>query len=129
MKPLHWIGSAHKAVRSFPDDVKSEVGYSLYLAQNGVKAHNANPMVGFGSSKVVEVTVDNDGNTYRAVYTVRFPKAVYALHAFQKKSNRGIKTPQHDIDLLHSRLKLAAAHHKITYETTEQKERADGQGK
>ncbi len=115
MKPLHWVGSSLKAIRSFPEDVRAEVGYSIYLAQVGDKAANAVPMLGFGSAKVLEVVIDEDGDTYRAVYTVKFRHAVYVLHAFQKKSKKGISTPKPDLDLIKDRLKAAEAHHASTY--------------
>lgn len=65
---------------------------------------------GFGSAGVLEVVEDDDGNTYRAVYTVRFKNAVYVLHCFQKKSHKGISTPKHEMDIVEGRLKLAKQH-------------------
>ena len=112
MKPLFWIGSSRNDLCEFPEDVRREAGFSLHLAQKGDKALNAVPMTGFGSAKVLEVVIDNRGNTYRAVYTVKFAKAVYVLHAFQKKSRKGIATPKPDIDLI--RRRLAAAEHDYT---------------
>ena len=110
MKELFWLGNTLKTVRSFTKDVKDEIGFALYMAQRGDKAHHTVPMVGFGSSKVVEFVVDDDGSTYRAVYTVKFADVVYVLHAFQKKSVRGAKTPRPDMDLIHKRLKNAERH-------------------
>jgi phage-related protein len=127
MKPAHFIGSSKADVSNFPDDVRQEVGFTIYLAQTGGKALNAVPMVGFGSAKVLEVMIDDDGETYRAVYTVKFARAVYVLHAFQKKSKRGDETPRRDMQLIHSRLKAAQAHYKEHYEA-ERKERANGRG-
>lgn len=123
VKPLHWVGSTQKDIRGFPDDVRSEVGYTLYLAQLGDKGINAIPMVGFGGAKVLEVVADDCGNTYRAVYTVKLGRAIYVLHAFQKKSKRGSKTPQPDINLIKSRLKAAEDHHRQNYENLDKKER------
>jgi phage-related protein len=123
MKPVHWIGSSLKDLREFPEGVRQEAGYSIFLAQKGEKALNAVPMVGFGSAKVVEVVIDNVGNTYRAVYTVKFGKAVYVLHAFQKKSRKGIATPKPDLDLIERRLKAAVQHPSATYEVATNKER------
>ena len=85
-------------------------GYALHLAQQGGKHSQAKPLKGFGSAGVLEVVENNDGNTYRAVYTVKFGDAVYVLHCFQKKSHKGIATPQHDIELIRDRLKLAQQH-------------------
>ena len=115
MKRLHWVSSSKKDVLGFPDQVRHDVGYMLWLAQLGDKGINAVPMVGFGGASVLEVVVDDHGNTYRAVYTVRFRQAVYVLHAFQKKSKRGIATPQPDIDLIRSRLKVAERHYSENY--------------
>lgn len=71
----------------------------------------ARPLKGFGAAAVLEIVEDDDGNTYRAVYTVRFSGVVYVLHAFQKKSKRGRKTPQADLKVVRSRLKLAEQHY------------------
>ena len=107
-KPLHWIGSAKKDFLEFPAPVKSEMGYALGLAQLGGKHPNAKPWTGEGPG-VLEIVEDYRGDTYRAVYTVRFADHVYVLHAFQKKSKRGIKTPQEDVRLISERLKRARA--------------------
>jgi phage-related protein len=86
------------------------MGHALYLAQINLKAPHAKPLRGFGGAGILEVVEDHDGSTYRAVYTVRFQKTVYVLHAFQKKSKRGIATTQHDIELITKRLKTAGEH-------------------
>lgn len=93
-----------------PPDVVDVFGYALHLAQQGGKHAQAKPLKGFGSAGVLEVVEDDDGNTYRAVYTVRFSSAIYVLHCFQKKSHKGIATPKRDWDLVHDRLKLAQQH-------------------
>jgi len=115
MKCVHWIGSSLKDVRAFPEDVRSEVGFSIYMAQCGDKAMNVVPLVGFCGAKVLETVIDSDKSTYRAVYTVKFESAVYVLHAFQKKSVRGIETPKPDIRLIKARLKAAEQHHAEHY--------------
>lgn len=94
------------------------MGFALYLAQVGRIHRNAKPLKGFGGGSVVEIVGDHQGDTYRAVYTVRFPTAIYVLHAFQKKSKKGIKTPQDDIELIHKRLKAAEADYKARTGTT-----------
>ena len=127
MKPLHWVGSSLKDLRNFPEEVRSEVGYSVYLAQVGDKATNAVPMLGFGSAKVLEVVIDEDGDTYRAIYTVKFRHAVYVLHAFQKKSKKGIATPKPDLDLIKTRLKAAEDHHEKHYKV-ERREKSNEHG-
>ncbi|MBW7900398.1 MAG: type II toxin-antitoxin system RelE/ParE family toxin [Rhodocyclaceae bacterium] len=105
-KPLHWVGSAKKDFLDFPKEVQSGMGYALGLAQLGGKHPNAKPWKGEGAG-VLEMVEDHRGDTYRAIYTVRFSDAVYVLHAFQKKSKTGIKTPQEDVKLVHDRLKRA----------------------
>jgi phage-related protein len=104
------MGSSLKDLRAFPDDVQDTIGYALYLAQTGARHGQAKPLKGFGGAGVLEVVEDHDGNTYRAVYTVRFPAAVYVLHAFQKKAKRGIATPKRDLELIERRLSAASEH-------------------
>lgn len=87
------------------------MGFALYLAQIGQTHGGAKPLRGFGGAGVLEVAEDHDGNTYRAVYTVRLDRAIYVLHAFQKKSRKGIKTPQGDIELVRRRLRVAEQEH------------------
>ena len=108
MKPVHWIGSSRKDLRAMPDQVQDDIGYALYLAQMGGKHADAKPLTGFKGAGVLEVVENHDGDTYRAVYTVKFANAVYVLHVFQKKSKRGIATPQADMDLIKRRLQQAA---------------------
>ena len=105
-KALHWVGSAKKDYLDFPAEVQSEMGYALGLAQMGARHPHAKPWKGDGPG-VLELVEDHRGDTYRAVYTVRFTGAVYVLHAFQKKSKTGIKTPQGDVTLIGQRLKRA----------------------
>lgn len=90
-----------------PEEVQDIFGYALYLAQIGQKHDDAKPLKGFGSAGVLEVVEDWHGDTYRAVYTVRFAAAVYVLHVFQKKARKGIETPKHEIALIRERLKAA----------------------
>jgi phage-related protein len=111
LKPLAWIGNSQKELRAFPEDVKDVMGYALHLAQAGGKHDAVKPLAGFGGAGVLEVVDDYDGDTYRAVYTVKFADRVYVLHAFQKKAKKGIKTPKQEIDLIRERLKLAEADH------------------
>ncbi len=106
-KPLHWIGSAKKDLLAMPDLLQQAFGFALYNAQIGLIHPSARPLKGFGSAGVLEVVEDCRGNTYRAVYTVRFENAVYVLHCFQKKARRGIQTPMRDMDLVRERLKEA----------------------
>ena len=105
-EPLYWVGSSKRDLLTFPEAVKDGIGTALSVAQFGGKHDAAKPWKGAGSG-VLEVVENHDGDTYRAVYTVRFPRAVYVLHCFQKKSHRGIRTPGPDVDLVLHRLRLA----------------------
>ncbi len=107
-KPLIWIGSSRSDLRRFPAKARREAGYALFLAQIGMKALKAKPLRGFGGAGVLEVAADHDGNTYRAVYTVKFTEVVFVLHAFQKKSKSGIAMPLAELSVIKQRLKVAA---------------------
>lgn len=111
IKPVIWMGSSLDDLREFPEDVREVVGYALYLAQAGSKHPDAKPLKGFKGAGVLEVVEDFNGDTYRAVYTVKFAGSVYVLHVFQKKSKQGIATPKQDIDLIKERLKRAQEHY------------------
>ena len=106
-KPLFWIKSSRKDLKAFPPAVRHAVGFALYQAQLGRKHLDAKVLKGFGGAGVLEVISDHAGDTFRMVYTVRFAGAVYALHAFQKKSKKGIKTPQFELEIVRKRLKEA----------------------
>ena len=112
IKPVDWIGASYKDFRAFPDEVQDHMGYALHLAQTGEKHDDAKPLKGFGGAGVLEIVSDHVGDTYRAVYTVKFATAVYVLHAFQKKSKTGSKTPPADMELVERRLKAAEADYK-----------------
>jgi len=109
-KPVYWVGSSKKDLKEMPEDVQDVFGYALQQAQSGKKHPDAKPLKGFGGAGVLEVVEDFDSDTYRAVYTVKFGDAVYVLHCFQKKSTKGIETPQKDIELIRNRLKAAEEH-------------------
>jgi len=117
IKRIVWIGSSLSDLRSFPDEVRDVIGYALYQAQVGRKAPSAKPLTGFGGAGVVEIVEDYRGEAYRAVYTIKFSELVYVLHAFQKKSNRGITTPKRDIELIKKRLKVAENDNKVRRES------------
>jgi len=114
-KPLEWMGNTRRVVQAFPKPVRQVVGQALYAAQIGDTHVDTKPLKGFGSAGVVEIIADHDGETFRAVYTVKFRGVVYTLHAFQKKAKKGIKTPQKDLDLIKQRLRDAAQHYKEHY--------------
>ncbi len=107
LKPVRWLGDSQDRLRGFPEDVKDDVGTALMWAQMGEKHADAKPMQGFGGASVLEIIEDHDGDTYRAVYTVRFKARIYVLHCFQKKSKKGNETPKHDVKLIKERLEQA----------------------
>lgn len=113
-KPLFWVGSAKRDLLQFPEAVKDEIGAALSVAQFGGRHPKAKPWKGIGPG-VLEVIEDHRGDTYRTVYTVRFQGAVFVLHAFQKKSPKGIKTTQRDVDLIAQRWRTAKAKHEEWY--------------
>jgi phage-related protein len=106
-KPVRWVGSSREDISDFPLDVRRRIGGALWDAQIGRKAPYAKPLKGFGDAGVLEIVDDFDGDTFRAVYTVRFARTVYVLHAFQKKSKRGVATPKAELDLISQRLMRA----------------------
>jgi phage-related protein len=113
-RPLDWVGSSKKDLLAFPEPVKDEMGNALGIAQFGGKHPAAKPWKGQGPG-VFEIVEQYDGNAYRAIYTVRFREISYVLHAFQKKSAKGIKTAQGDIDLVERRLRAAQQDYEARY--------------
>jgi phage-related protein len=110
VKPVVFVGSSQKDLRAFPAAVRRDVGVSLFDAQLGLPPHNAKPLKGM--SGVLEIRDSYDGDTCRAVYTIRLEGVLYVLHAFQKKSTSGIATPQRHIDMIKQRLRMAEDIHK-----------------
>jgi phage-related protein len=106
------MGSSREDLKAFPEQVRRDIGQALYAAQQGETDPAAKPLKGFGGANVMEIVDQHDTNTYRAVYTVKFAGRIYVLHAFQKKSKKGIATPQKDIELIRQRLAAAERHHK-----------------
>ena len=111
-RPVWWVGSSRRDLKSFPRPVQA-----LYAAQCGKEYSSVNALKGFAGRTVLEIVVPDDGNTYRAVYTVRFKEVVYVLHAFQKKSTKGVATPQREIDKVESRLKRAQEEYAVWQKT------------
>jgi len=107
LKPVTWVGTSLKDLREFPEVVQDHMGYALYVAQRGSKHQDAKVLSGFGGAGVVEIAKDHRGDTFRAVYTLRYAGSVYVLHAFQKKSRTGRETPRRDVDLIKQRLREA----------------------
>ena len=112
LKPLRWVGRSREDLRAMPADVRRNIGYALQFAQAGTKHPSAKPLRGFSGAGVLEVVEDHRGDTYRAVYTVRFSEAVYVLHAFRKKSKSGVKTPKNEMELIRLRLRRAEEEHR-----------------
>jgi phage-related protein len=110
VRPLRWVGSSRRDYQEFPSKVQDSFGFELFLAQTGQHPPSAKPLKGLGGG-IVELIDNFDGDTFRAVYTVRFESAVYVLHAFKKKSKQSIKTPRSDIELIKRRLRDAEADH------------------
>ena len=106
LRPLRWVGSSKRDYGRFPARVQDNLGFALFLVQTGQHPLAAKPLKGLGGG-VVELVEDFDGDTYRAVYTVRFSRVVYVLHAFMKKSKSGIALPRPDAELIATRLQRA----------------------
>lgn len=113
-KPLDWIGSSKRDFLGFPQAVQIDLGNALGLAQFGGKHPKAKPWKGHGPG-IFEVVEDHDGDTFRAVYTVRHREVIYVLHAFQKKSPKGIRTARTDVALIAQRLKIAQQDYETRY--------------
>ena len=107
VKPCLFVGPSRRELKAFPEEVQGSVGHALHQAQCGDEPDSAKALKGFGGRGILEIVEDFDGNTYRAVYTVRFAGLIYVLHAFQKKSKKGIATPKQTIELIKSRLRDA----------------------
>jgi len=103
-RPLFWEGSAKRDFKQFPTAVQKDMGVALFVVQLGGTPPAAKPWKGLGPG-VYELIEDHRGDTYRAAYTVRIADRVHVLHAFQKKSKSGIKTPRADVELIKRRMK------------------------
>ena len=108
IKPVRWVGSSRSDLRAFPKEARRHVGQALYAAQRGEEYPTVKALKGFAGRAVLEIVVSHAGDAYRAVYTARFRDAIYVLHAFQKKSKKGIATPRKEMELIARRLAAAA---------------------
>lgn len=106
IRPLVWMGNAKKTVKSFPEDVQKMVGDELQEIQFGGMPDSAKPFKGVGSG-VFEIAIRHNKEAYRCIQAVQLGKKIYVLHAFQKKSKRGIETPKSDVDLIKQRYRDA----------------------
>jgi phage-related protein len=111
-KPVRWVGSSLHDLRLAPENVRQEVGYALFAAQEGRTDPSAKPLKGFAGASVLEIVARERDGTWRAVYTVQFVDAIYVLHVFQKKSKRGIATPKQEIEMIKRRLAEAERDHR-----------------
>jgi phage-related protein len=107
LKPVRWVGSARSDLKRFPKPVQRHVGQALYAAQCGEEYPSVKALAGFGGRNILEIVAAHEGNAYRTVYTVCFHSAIYVLHAFQKKSRKGIATPLQELRLVKQRLAAA----------------------
>ena len=121
-KPIHFLGSSKKAIQGLPEDVKDAFGSALLDAQYGDTPAGARPFGEGLPRSVMKLAEDDDGDTYRAAYTVAFPRAVYVLHVFQKKSKSGIATPEHDKNVIRTRLTYAEEHYAQVYGRPEKRD-------
>jgi phage-related protein len=115
MKPVIWIGSSREDLRAMPPQVRKDIGQALYTAQQGETDPAAKPLKGFGGTRIMEIVERHRTDAFRAVYTAHSAEAIYVLHAFQKKSKKGIATSKHEIELIKARLKRAEEHHRARY--------------
>ena len=103
-RPVSWIKAAFKDFQAFPEGTKSIILGALTIAAEGGMADIAKPLHGFGSG-VMEIALAYRGDAFRVVYAVQVADEIWVIHAFQKKSKQGIKTPKHEMDLVKDRLK------------------------
>ena len=113
LRPVLWVASTKRDLLEMPPEVIDDFGFGIYQAQIGEHPDVGKTLSGFGGANVIELIRDHQEGTYRAVYTVRFAEVIVVLHAFQKKSKKGIETPKQDKELIHSRLKLAEELYKL----------------
>jgi phage-related protein len=119
IKDCYFVGSTKRDISKMPQDVKSSFGLSIFQAQEGAEAENVKALKGFAGRSILEIIENHDGDTYRAIYTVRYSTGIYVLHAFQKKSKSGIATPKQELDLVVSRLKDAEVLHQFNLKGSE----------
>src|SRR6266853_117839 len=103
-RQISWIRAARRDFEKFPDDVQSDMFDALTLAAEGGKSDKAKPFKGVDGG-VFEIALKYRGDAFRAIYAVKIAADIWVIHAFQKKSKKGIKTPQMEVDLIIDRLK------------------------
>ena len=105
LKSIFWVGSSYNDYMEFPSEVLDSMGYSLHRVQEGKIPTHSKVLKG-AQSGAVEIIDNHDGDTYRAIYTIKYADTVYIIHAFKKKSKKGIATPKSDLDLIKQRMRL-----------------------
>ena len=110
-KTVEWIGSSKDDLREFPHEVRRVTGQAINDAELGGEHPAAKALKRFGGRSVLEIVDDFDGDTYRAVYAVRFAGVLYVLHTFQKKAKKGIA----ELEVIRNRLKRAREHYEANY--------------
>jgi phage-related protein len=103
-RPIAWISGALRDFGKFPEEARTICLGALTVAAEGGKADISKPMHGFGSG-VLEIALPYRGNAFRVVYALQFAEKIWVIHAFQKKSSTGIKTPKRELEVLKARLK------------------------
>jgi phage-related protein len=103
-RPISWIKAARKDFENFPEVLQQDMLTALTVAAEGEKSDNAKPFKGTDGG-VFEIALRHRGDAFRVIYTVKIGTDIWVIHAFQKKSKSGIKTPQMDIDLIRERLR------------------------
>ena len=106
LRPVVWLGNSKRNIRGFPEGAQKLIGDELQLIQFGGMPKDAKPFKGIGSG-VLEIAVRYDTDAYRTVLAVQLGKKIYVLHAFEKKSRKGIETPKQDVDLIRKRYQEA----------------------
>ncbi|HEX3146951.1 MAG TPA: type II toxin-antitoxin system RelE/ParE family toxin [Gemmataceae bacterium] len=115
LKLIEWVKSARAELKRFPDQVRYQVGSALLQVQKGLGHPSIKILKGFGGAAVREIKTEDESGTFRVVFTVQFAKAIYVLHAFQKKSKSGSKTPKEEMDRVARRLALAEIDYAAKY--------------
>jgi phage-related protein len=106
IRPVVWLGNSRRNIQGFPSEAKKLIGDELQLMQFGGMPRNAKPFKGIGSG-VFEIAIRHGGEAYRVMLALQLAPRIYVLHAFQKKSKKGVATPKQDVDLVKQRFKEA----------------------
>jgi phage-related protein len=114
-KDLVWVSSSKKDLQKFPKKIQNEAIYALDLARDGCSYDSVKALKGFLGASILEIVLKDGTGAFRVIYTAKFKSVIYVLHAFQKKSKKGIETPKQEIDILHGRLQQAKLHYESCF--------------